>query len=133
MEKVNRQTLQRLQDYSWPGNVRELENVLERAVILANGPTLDIAPDLLPVSAGGPVPGESPNEEDAEVDAAAGDVTAGRPRPSLEEVEREYILSILRQTNWLVTGPRGAAKILDIHPSTLRNRMKKLGLSKSAS
>jgi transcriptional regulator with GAF, ATPase, and Fis domain len=46
-------------------------------------------------------------------------------------VEREYIIKVLRQTNWLITGPRGAAKLLGLHPSTLRNRIKKLGVTRS--
>ena len=57
--------------------------------------------------------------------------TPGQPLPSLEAVERDHILSVLRQTNWLITGPRGAAKVLGLHPSTLRNRMKKLGITRS--
>ena len=52
--------------------------------------------------------------------------------PVLEAVERDYILTVLRQTHWVITGPRGAATLLDLHPSTLRNRMKKLGISRSS-
>jgi PAS domain S-box-containing protein len=130
---VGARTMERLRDYPWPGNVRELENVLERAVILATGRILDIASDVLTMPAAARDTAERPGVEDVEADAAAGHVTAGRPQRSLEDVEREYIVSILRQTNWLITGPRGAAKILDINPSTLRNRIKKLGLTKSAS
>src|SRR5439155_11363990 len=61
LDGVSRQSMQRLQEYPWPGNIRELENVLERAVILATGPTLEIAPDLLPTPAAppaGPASGE---------------------------------------------------------------------------
>jgi transcriptional regulator with GAF, ATPase, and Fis domain len=52
-----------------------------------------------------------------------------QPR-SLHEVEREYILTVLRQTNWVIAGPRGAAKLLGLHPSTLGNRMKKLSINR---
>jgi PAS domain S-box-containing protein len=133
LDGVRQQTMQRLQDYSWPGNIRELENVLERAVILATGPTLDIAPDLLPT------PASPPSEERATAEAltetpapAAWQVTPGQPLPSLEAVEREHILTVLRQMNWVITGPRGAAKVLGLNPSTLRSRIKKLGISRSS-
>jgi transcriptional regulator with GAF, ATPase, and Fis domain len=120
--EVSPPTMQRLQGYAWPGNVRELENVLERAVILSAGPTLDVGADLLPAAAAGrPEP-----EQARERPAPCG------PLPSLEEVEREHILAVLRQTNWLITGPRGAAGVLGLNASTLRNRMKKLGISRSA-
>jgi PAS domain S-box-containing protein len=111
IDGVTEQTMRRLTDYPWPGNVRELENVLERAVIVTMGTTLAIAPDLLPLS-----------------DAAP----AARQQPTLESVERDYIVAILQQTVWVVEGPRGAARILGLHPNTLRNRMKKLGISRAS-
>jgi len=103
-------TLSRLKAYPWPGNIRELQNVLERAVILATGPTLDVDPDML----GQPV---------AE--------PAGKPSAALEDVERNHILAVLGQTKWVIDGPRGAAAVLGVHPNTLRSRLKKLGLSRS--
>jgi PAS domain S-box-containing protein len=131
-DEVTRATMQRLQEYAWPGNIRELENVLERAIILATGPTLDIAPDLLPVPT--LAAAEPPGAAGATTDVAP--ATAPRspdqPQPSLEAVERDYILAVLRQTNWLLTGPRGAAKVLGLHANTLRNRMKKLGITRPA-
>ncbi|HKB35998.1 MAG TPA: sigma 54-interacting transcriptional regulator, partial [Gemmataceae bacterium] len=111
LDAVGQPTMDRLLAYPWPGNVRELENVLERAVILATGPTLDLDPDTL--SAPGPIP-------------------AAKPRPSLEAVERDYVLTVLQETNWVIDGPRGAARILGLHPNTLRNRLKKLGLTRAA-
>jgi transcriptional regulator with GAF, ATPase, and Fis domain len=51
---------------------------------------------------------------------------------TLETVERDYILAVLQQTNWVINGPRGAAQILGLHPNTLRNRMKKLGVARSS-
>jgi PAS domain S-box-containing protein len=116
LDGVSRQTMQRLQEYPWPGNVRELENVLERAVILATGPTLDVGPDLLPTPTT-PPPAEAPP-------------TPGQSPPTLEAIERDHILAVLRQTNWLITGPRGAARALGLHANTLRNRMKKLGIAR---
>ena len=111
IDGVSRATMQRLIAYPWPGNVRELENVLERAVILATGPTLEIDPDVLgePVSA-----------------TAAG--TAPRPRRRRAEPHP----SVLRQTDWVIEGPHGAATLLGLHPNTLRSRLKKLGLSRSS-
>src|SRR5262249_54330829 len=130
---LSRGTMQRLQEYPWPGNVRELENVLERAVILATGPTLEVAPDLLPAP-----PKARPAEEraqppgagDAPV-AAAAHPAPGQPLPRLEAVERDYIVAVLQHTNWVITGPRGAATVLGLNPSTLRSRIKKLGISRN--
>jgi PAS domain S-box-containing protein len=126
LEGVSRRTMQRLQEYSWPGNIRELENVLERAVILATGLTLDIDPDLLPT------PATPPTEGRTDPDSAGDNLISGQSPPTLEAVERDYILTVLRQTNWVITGPRGAAKVLDLNASTLRNRIKKLGIKRSS-
>jgi PAS domain S-box-containing protein len=133
LDGVGRQTMQLLQDYPWPGNVRELENVLERAVILTTGSTLEIAADLLPAPPEAPAAEERLHPQDAEGDSGptAAQPTPGQPPPSLAAVERDHILAVLRQTNWVITGPRGAAKVLGLHPSTLRNRMKKLGITRS--
>jgi PAS domain S-box-containing protein len=133
LDGVSRQTMQRLQEYPWPGNVRELENVLERGVILTTGSTLEIDPDLLPTPAAATSPEEPPTVEDARDNSslAVTQPAPGQTQRRLEEVERDYIRAILEQTNWLITGPRGAAKVLGLNPSTLRNRMKKLGLVRS--
>jgi PAS domain S-box-containing protein len=109
---IDRETMRRLVAYPWPGNVRELENVIERAVILAAGPTLEIGPDVLPVDVG---------------TMACADEAPKQPA-TLEANEREHVLTVLGQTGWVVEGPRGAAKILGMHPNTLRSRMKKLGI-----
>src|SRR5207253_10863770 len=111
MDGVTEQTMKRLVNYPWPGNVRELENVLERAVILATGPRLDILPE--------PVPAPP---------AAA---TAAQQQATLETVERDHILAVLHNTEWVVEGARGAARILGLHANTLRHRMKKLGISRA--
>ncbi len=115
---VGHETMNRLMAFPWPGNIRELENVLERAVILATSPALEIGADLLPAIS---IPA---------VAGAAQPTASPATPPTLESVERDHILSVLRQTNWLITGPRGAAGILDINPSTLRSRMRKLDLSR---
>jgi PAS domain S-box-containing protein len=134
LDGVSRATVQRLMDYPWPGNVRELENVLERAVILASDDALEIGPDLLPLSNPAPAARQQTGPEPVPPNRrlAVPQQTADRPPPSLKAVERDYILAILQQTNWIITGPRGAAKLLDLPPSTLRNRMKKLGITRAS-
>jgi PAS domain S-box-containing protein len=137
LEGVAAQTMQRLEEYSWPGNIRELENVLERAVILAAGPILDIAPDLLPTSAAGSTRaegrgGKEETEPSSPLPSPASRPGSAQPMPTLEAVERDYILTVLQQTNWVIAGPHGAAKILGLHSSTLSHRMKKLGITRAA-
>ena len=115
IEGIDKATMRRLIAYPWPGNVRELENVLERAVILAPGPALEVGADVLPVNA------EAPTSE----------VQVPEQPATLEATDREHILTVLRQTGWVVEGSRGAAKILGLHPNTLRSRMKKLGIRRT--
>jgi PAS domain S-box-containing protein len=107
---VSPATLKTLRGHSWPGNIRELANVVERAVINARGPVLTVA--------------DSFERQPAEGSRANG--------KSLEEVERQHILSTLGETDWRIEGPRGAAKILGLNPSTLRTRMTKLGIHKQS-
>jgi transcriptional regulator with GAF, ATPase, and Fis domain len=114
VEAVSADTMSRFQAYRWPGNVRELENIVERAVILAKSEVLEIDPGTL-----------SP----AAVSVAA--VPSQPAGASLEAVERDHILATLRSTNWVIDGQSGAAKILSLHPNTLRSRMKKLGISRA--
>jgi formate hydrogenlyase transcriptional activator len=117
IERIAPEALRRLQDYPWPGNVRELSNVIERAVVLARGPTLEIAPELLPAAPGTPA-GRAP--EPAGPSAA--------PSGTLEALERRHIEETLARTGWVIEGARGAAAALGLNASTLRSRIKKLGL-----
>ena len=99
IDAVSHETRQRLLHYRWPGNVRELENVLERALILNTGEVLEISPELLPASA--PVP--------AAPAPSAPAPTAPRkidPSTSMQDVERNHILSVLARTNWVIAGGR---------------------------
>jgi transcriptional regulator with GAF, ATPase, and Fis domain len=133
LDGVGLQTMQRLQGYPWPGNIRELENVLERALILTTGPTLEVGSDLLPAPAK-PGPAEEraqPEVTDSASARAAAPQSPGQPLQRLEAVERDYIVTVLQHTNWVITGPRGAATVLGLNPSTLRSRIKKLGISRS--
>jgi len=124
VDGLSRESLERLSAYSWPGNVRELENVIERALVLSQGGLLDIGAGQLPVlpSSGAGIP--------AVADPEPGRKTLGS-RSTLEEVERSHIAATLIQTGWIVEGPRGAARILNMHPNTLRSRIKKLGIQRS--
>jgi PAS domain S-box-containing protein len=115
IEEIGPETMRRMIAYPWPGNVRELENVLERAVILASGPTLEIGPDVLTTS--GPEPAREP---------------ATNRRTALHDIQRDHMLAMLEQTDWVIEGPRGAAVLLGLHPNTLRSRLKKLGLSRTS-
>jgi chemotaxis protein methyltransferase CheR len=96
-----------LQSYTWPGNVRELENVLERAVINTSGSKLRLSEELKPDHQASP-----------------------ESFKSLHDLERDYIVKVLEKTNWKVSGKNSAAEILGLDRSTLRARMKKLGIRK---
>jgi len=113
---IAEKSLQRLQTYRWPGNIRELENVIERAIILADGLVLEIGSDLLAGRGGSAIIPSVHSEE-------TGDA-------SFETISRQHILSVLDQTKWVIEGANGAAQILNLQPSTLRYRMKKLGIVK---
>ena len=105
---VPQSTLQALQSYPWPGNIRELENLIERAIILAQGAQLEIA-DLLSRSSSTP---------------------AVAKIATLEELEQEHILQVLEMTGWRVSGEKGAAKLLGLKRTTLEARMKKLNIAR---
>jgi len=105
VESISSASLGRLRNYAWPGNIRELSNLMERSVVLATGPVLEIAPAMLPAAA---LPVERR--------------TAGEVHGTLDDVERQHILSVLERTNWRIDGHHGAARLLDLHASTLRNR-----------
>src|SRR5882724_5912675 len=120
MQAIASETLCRLADYDWPGNVRELQNVIARAVVLSPGPVLEIDPLLLKPA---PTLVASSTTPPAKI-ATAEDATA------LEEMERRHILSVLERASWIIEGSNGAARLLALHPSTLRSLMKKLGISR---
>jgi PAS domain S-box-containing protein len=125
IEGIATDTMDLLSRYNWPGNIRELQNVIERAVVLSRGPILRLGPDMLPMNA---EPASSTTI--ANIPATPSGLSDSPERLSLEEVERRHITEILKQTDWVIEGQRGAAKILDLHPNTLRSRMKKLGIER---
>jgi len=113
IETIPGQVMRKLQEYDWPGNVRELRNVLERAVISTVGPALQVLDELKPHA------NEGPSKPD----------TGAR---RLAEVERAHVLQVLESVHWRIEGNGGAAEILGLHPNTLRNRLKKLGIERPA-
>ncbi len=127
MEGISTAATERLIHYSWPGNVRELQNVIERALILSHGPILELETDLISVSAS-----EAPRDAEREVAAAAPPTAPSSSLKTLEEVERAHISAVLQQTRGVIEGANGAAKTLGMHPNTLRHRMEKLGIKRSA-
>jgi formate hydrogenlyase transcriptional activator len=104
---IIREDLERLERYGWPGNIRELQNVIERACVLARGPVVRIPESL----------DSGPRSDGAPIKLAR-----------LEDAERSHIQQALEVTGGTIHGPRGAAQMLGINPSTLRSRMEKLGL-----
>ena len=124
IQGVSQQTMDLLLRYPWPGNIRELQNVIERGVALCQGQVLQLGPDLLPL--------ERHLGEIQEVTPARPAESAGSSLISMEDMERRHILTVLQKTDGIIDGPRGAAKILDLHPNTLRSRMKKLGIGRAS-
>ena len=108
IDTIPSETMETLVRHSWPGNIRELQNVIEHSVIRSPGPVLRVPlADLHSHSV--------PNQE-------------GTGRKTLEEAEREHILATLKETKWIISGPRGAAARLGMNRSTLQFRMRKLGI-----
>jgi formate hydrogenlyase transcriptional activator len=126
IDGISNATMARLVAYPWPGNVRELQNVIERAVVLAQGPILDFGSELLPAA------GAASAFPVAAVPLAAVESLGGNGRKTLDDVSRSHIVDTLMATNWVIDGPRGAASVLGVNPSTLRSRIKKLGIRRSS-
>ena len=112
VQGIEKESLERLMGYSWPGNVRELQNVIERATILARGPLLCITD-----------PTFNHPEPMSEGEPSAG---------TLDAVQKSYILEVLTKCQGKIAGRNGAAAMLNLKPSTLRYRMRKLGIERTA-
>ena len=104
--RIPKKALEQLKFYDWPGNIRELENIIERAMILSKSSTLKVEKLKIPLR------------------------TSNDNFQTLVDHEREYIIKVLDQTLWRINGAKGAASILDMHPETLRSRMRKLGIKR---
>jgi len=114
IERIPAEAMAALTDYPWPGNIRELQNLIERAVILTRGRALEIPPAELRHSA----------------NSVSHDMADQTNRATLKDVEREHVLRALRETNWVVGGPAGAAARLGLNRTTLNHRMRKLGITR---
>ena len=108
IESVPKETMAALVTYHWPGNIRELQNLVERAVILSRGSTLEI-----PLT---------------ELKQAPRTVIASNGGATLEHIERDHILKVLDDAKWVIGGPTGAAARLGLNRTTLNHRMRKLGI-----
>ena len=124
IEKIDPACLAELALREWPGNVRELRHVIERAMILCDGPVLHIESALPAIARRSIDHGGTPPLTTASPPPAA---TAGAAA-ALRAAEAELIRNALHQTNWIIEGARGAAGLLQMTPSTLRYRMKRLGI-----
>jgi transcriptional regulator with GAF, ATPase, and Fis domain len=113
---LSRDLVEQLLTYDWPGNVRELQNVLERAMIVSRRGPLRL--DVAPTAEGGNL-GAAPSPEAGVVSDA-----------EIKKRERDNVLAALEQTSWRVYGPKGAAKVLGLAPSTLLSRMQRMGIKK---
>jgi PAS domain S-box-containing protein len=116
ISEVPAQAMREFTHYNWPGNIRELQNVIERAVIVSSDGVLRLPEPLV----------QTTIASDGESEVFKQPMTIS----TLNDAEREHILRALEATGWRIEGPNGAAAMLKLHPSTLRFRMKKLGLSK---
>jgi transcriptional regulator with GAF, ATPase, and Fis domain len=123
---IEGRTIDRLLRYDWPGNIRELENIVERALILSSTPLLSIGEDVLPVATHTAV--RTPPTRTVAPEQARNADPGGAV--DLDSVQRDHILTTLRQADWVVEGRLGAAVKLGMKPATLRHRMKKLGISR---
>ena len=108
VDTVPSETMAMLSKYHWPGNIRELENLIERSVILSQGPDLHVPSGELKITASGPSNGVA----------------------TLEAAEREHILRALQEAHWVIGGPSGAAARLGMKRTTLQSKIRKLGISR---
>jgi transcriptional regulator with GAF, ATPase, and Fis domain len=107
IEAISKKTMEALQSYSWPGNARELKNIIEHAMILSNDKTLAV---------------RLPQPGSLETD----------PNQTLQDMERRHMVAVLEKANWRLSGKGGAAEVLGLKRTTLRAKMKKLGIKRSS-
>jgi formate hydrogenlyase transcriptional activator len=112
IETIPAETMEALTSYDWPGNIRELQNLIERAVILTKGPTLEVP--VMGLTRKAPAPARADDSE------------------TLQQSERRHIVAALESSNWVIAGVNGAAARLGLKRSTLQFRMRKLGIARPA-
>jgi len=113
---------EKLMAYSWPGNVRELANVIERAVILSQGKVLRLDLAMANILASSTPTADATSGQDPNLEILT--------EQQLTDLSRQNTLNALRASDWRVSGPNGAARLLGLKPTTLADRMKKLGISR---
>ena len=124
---IPQSSMEALEAHPWPGNVRELQNVVDRALILSPGEKLELDPSFFETAK---PTSKAPGPEEAEPEAATATSEAEVRLIPLDEIDREHITRVLEACRWQINGSGKAAEILGLHPSTLRHRMKKLGIVK---
>jgi formate hydrogenlyase transcriptional activator len=122
MDTIPSAAMDALCRYHWPGNIRELQNVIERAVIISTGPALSIDVSDLKL----------PKSDRTAERSASSNSANGTLHNVLEETERQQILKALKQSNWVVAGPNGAAAHLGMKRTTLQQRIHKLGIVRNS-
>jgi transcriptional regulator with GAF, ATPase, and Fis domain len=125
--KIPAEVMEDLREYSWPGNVRELENVIARAAVTSNGSTLQLPAGWNHEGNPGSRNGELKSYDPDHAHPVSGNANSAA---TLLEFKKAHIVDVLRQTNWRIEGPKGAALILGVHPNTLRSRLSKFGIQK---
>ena len=123
IETIPAETMAALAGYEWPGNIRELQNLIERAVILTSGSTLEVPPTALSAGHG--------RAERTALNGKHHPPLAAPHGGTLEDTDRRHILAALESTGWVIGGPNGAAARLGLKRSTLQFRMRKLGISRA--
>jgi formate hydrogenlyase transcriptional activator len=130
IEQIPQSTLDAFSVYDWPGNVRELQNLIERAVIRADNGVLPNPLSTSETSSGSIL---TPRADLLSIEESGRRTDSGvMPKPesidSLDTVQRQHILRVLERTGWVISGPKGAGAILNVHPNTLRSLMDRLGI-----
>ncbi len=119
---VTNDTMNKFMEYQWPGNIRELNNLLERAAIITSSPWLEVS-GLEPSY-------QSRADSPSSLHGSYNSVGHANPTMTMFEAERAHILHVLHSVDWMIAGKGGAAEALDLPPSTLRSKMKKLDIKR---
>ncbi len=128
IRRISRRTLALLEDYPWPGNIRELQNIVERAVIMCESDVFSIDEGWLSHHAGRMRPARPPVALDV-FGSEHREPESSRRKVTLDEIQRDAILRVLRSANWTVGGANGAAAMLGLKRTTLQARMQRLGIA----